>query len=303
MYCNHCGKEIVENSAFCVYCGTKVSAIESQLQNEEQSMLPAVIEKSEISTQMAKSRCPSVSDVHRLKCPRCGSTNLHFTTVTENKFFSGTSACCGAVCLGPIGILCGLCGAGSETTNFWVCYDCGNEFFASEYQAVVNKKLRQDKQMAKKAAEHAAQVITWKALLDSCPYDSEQIEKIYLDTSDKAEKAAAHYQECYKREKNSNSQWRLISIGKIIGILLILLGLLALLLGAGFLRSIVIVLAGFVLIFVMYSADEMMFEKYASEELKNARDEKTSGEEEKKEIEKYKEAYVGLKADALERES
>lgn len=39
----------------------------------------------------------------------------------------------GYVCLGPIGILCGLCGMGKGKTwsrSFWVCGSCGYKFKA-----------------------------------------------------------------------------------------------------------------------------------------------------------------------------
>lgn len=69
-----------------------------------------------------------------MKCPKCGSENCQFHTKTELKgsLFSLKDACCGSICLGPLGILCGLCGTSIDTTTkeFWVCNDCGNQFKA-----------------------------------------------------------------------------------------------------------------------------------------------------------------------------
>ena len=69
-----------------------------------------------------------------MKCPKCGSENCQFHTKTKvnASLFSWKDACCGSVCLGPLGILCGLCGTNIDTTTkeFWVCNDCGKKFEA-----------------------------------------------------------------------------------------------------------------------------------------------------------------------------
>lgn len=65
-------------------------------------------------------------------CPKCGSNNLQVIQEqhTKGKDFKGGRACCGAILLGPIGILCGSCGKGKQlkTNNFWLCNNCGNKF-------------------------------------------------------------------------------------------------------------------------------------------------------------------------------
>lgn len=71
-----------------------------------------------------------------MKCPNCGGENCQFitSTNTNTNLFSAGDACCGTVLLGPIGMLCGLCGAGSETETkeYWVCNTCGSKFTAEE---------------------------------------------------------------------------------------------------------------------------------------------------------------------------
>lgn len=68
----------------------------------------------------------------RVTCPKCGGINC--TPISESKTtgsdFYASKGCCGYLLLGPIGILCGKCGAGTETTNttYWVCSNCGNKF-------------------------------------------------------------------------------------------------------------------------------------------------------------------------------
>lgn len=73
-----------------------------------------------------------------MKCPNCGSDNCQFITSSEthNRFMNVGDACCGTICLGPIGLLCGLCDSGSDTTTkeYWVCHECGTKFSAKEAQ-------------------------------------------------------------------------------------------------------------------------------------------------------------------------
>lgn len=67
-----------------------------------------------------------------VRCPKCNSNNLQVIQEqsTKGKDFSGTKGCCGALLLGPIGILCGHCGKGKQfqTQSYWLCKDCGNKF-------------------------------------------------------------------------------------------------------------------------------------------------------------------------------
>lgn len=67
-------------------------------------------------------------------CPNCGSNNSQIINqvTTKGTDFSASKGCCGAVLLGPIGILCGACGQGRKTYNnqFWVCADCGRRWRA-----------------------------------------------------------------------------------------------------------------------------------------------------------------------------
>lgn len=67
-----------------------------------------------------------------MNCPKCGCQNCQVVseTTTTGKDFSAGKGCCGALLLGPIGVLCGACGKGKQvnSTNYWVCPDCGNKF-------------------------------------------------------------------------------------------------------------------------------------------------------------------------------
>lgn len=68
----------------------------------------------------------------KMQCPNCGGRNctLMTETTTKKDGYSAANGCCGYVFLGPIGLLCGACGAGEETKSktYWVCQSCGNKF-------------------------------------------------------------------------------------------------------------------------------------------------------------------------------
>lgn len=67
-----------------------------------------------------------------MKCPRCGNDNCQILNEVNivGKDFSASKGCCGAILLGPIGILCGACGNGkrAENTQYWICNNCGNKW-------------------------------------------------------------------------------------------------------------------------------------------------------------------------------
>ena len=69
-----------------------------------------------------------------MKCNKCGSDNCQIINevTTSGKDFSAKKGCCGAILLGPIGVLCGACGKGKQTTNtnYWVCNNCGDKWKA-----------------------------------------------------------------------------------------------------------------------------------------------------------------------------
>ncbi len=72
----------------------------------------------------------------KVYCPHCGSDNLQTVVKTNvqtyGKNYSVFQGVCGAFMLGPLGVLCGLCGQGKHTTttntSMFSCNDCGHEF-------------------------------------------------------------------------------------------------------------------------------------------------------------------------------
>lgn len=47
-----------------------------------------------------------------MKCPQCGSENVVLLTDQQQQGFGFCKSILGYICLGPIGLICGLCGMG-----------------------------------------------------------------------------------------------------------------------------------------------------------------------------------------------
>lgn len=62
-------------------------------------------------------------------CPRCGSDNVRVVIERKEKNFDVCGGVLGGLCLGPIGILCGLCTADEASESYTgICNDCGAHF-------------------------------------------------------------------------------------------------------------------------------------------------------------------------------
>lgn len=57
----------------------------------------------------------------QLICPKCGSNNIFIS----KRGFNASDACCGALLVGPLGLLCGQSGANQIEKN---CLNCGKKF-------------------------------------------------------------------------------------------------------------------------------------------------------------------------------
>ena len=66
---------------------------------------------------------PAAIDGHEntVRCPKCGCSQLS----TQKKGMSGGTACCGALLVGPLGLLCGLKGANKVIVT---CLKCGHQW-------------------------------------------------------------------------------------------------------------------------------------------------------------------------------
>ncbi len=98
-----------------------------------------------------------------MKCPKCGSEHIQFVSNTSSKGFSAGNACCGSVMLGPLGLLCGACGAGTKKEEYWICRGCGNKFANWEgqlnqsvdnlAQKIADNKYAENKQICDNAVQ------------------------------------------------------------------------------------------------------------------------------------------------------
>lgn len=66
-------------------------------------------------------------------CPKCGSQNIQLVSdsSSKSKGFGAGKGCLGAICVGPIGVLCGMCGMGktkTKTNTYRMCVSCGAKF-------------------------------------------------------------------------------------------------------------------------------------------------------------------------------
>lgn len=98
-----------------------------------------------------------------MKCPKCGSNNVQFSTYTKTSSFSFLDACCGTILMGPLGLLCGLCGIGSKTKESWICLNCGHTF---SYQTGL-KNTQQEQQRVEDEKRKATLYAQYKEELNN----------------------------------------------------------------------------------------------------------------------------------------
>lgn len=62
-------------------------------------------------------------------CPSCGSQNITVLVEKEKQSYDFCGGILGAICLGPIGLICGLCCADGEKKRVsCTCNSCGRRF-------------------------------------------------------------------------------------------------------------------------------------------------------------------------------
>ncbi len=125
-YCKRCGEALTEDSNHCGTCGSAVTIVtpDTTLHLEKNSGSKT---SSVVSTPINSAS---------VYCPKCKSQKLQ--TVVESNTegkgggYGAGKGCLGWLLLGPLGLLCGICGNGTKitTTNktFFMCMDCGNKF-------------------------------------------------------------------------------------------------------------------------------------------------------------------------------
>ncbi|MCF7932085.1 MAG: hypothetical protein K9K93_02845 [Acholeplasmataceae bacterium] len=108
--CGYCNQENADSAIYCVRCGESLDDFETK------DTVDAVIDDT-----------PKRSSEDDVRCPVCGSRDVHFVTVDQGTDFRGDSACCGFLLFGPIGLLCGLAG-NRDSRTVRKCMNCDHEF-------------------------------------------------------------------------------------------------------------------------------------------------------------------------------
>lgn len=115
-FCTSCGGELSENQKFCPNCGTKnVLYSETEKENASSNVV--------VSIQQTNN---SNSGKTVVRCPNCGSTNIHFITSQGGQRIDKGGACCGFLACGPLGLLCGV--KDEDTKTIRKCMNCNHEF-------------------------------------------------------------------------------------------------------------------------------------------------------------------------------
>jgi len=108
--CPYCGKENRDKNTTCYNCGENLDDFTFDTEEETVEAEP-----------VGKRSDPTI------RCPACGSSDVHFVTIEAGSDFSNEHACCGFLLFGPLGILCGLAGDRDRKT-VRKCLNCGHEF-------------------------------------------------------------------------------------------------------------------------------------------------------------------------------
>lgn len=108
--CPYCGKENRKENTTCYNCGEDLDDFTFDTEEETVEAEP-----------VGKRPDPTI------RCPACGSSDVHFVTIESGSDFSNEHACCGFLLFGPLGILCGLAGDRNRKT-VRKCLNCGHEF-------------------------------------------------------------------------------------------------------------------------------------------------------------------------------
>ncbi len=239
MICEKCGSTLPEGAKFCHNCGWRVPKPENDCQ------------KAQNEAQKQSGRL--------LKCPKCGSENIQFSTSTERKGFSAGDSCCGYMLFGPLGLICGLSNMGeTKSHDFWLCQNCGAKFQADD-------ALNKQKERAEKLAQY-------NNILQDAP---ENLEAYQAQVHQEFLKVSEAFKEENQKLKMEQPQYARICRGTPIGSVMILAGI-VLAFGTGSLYFALIALLGLVLALAAVNKESKLFDSLASPRLqaiKKQRDE------------------------------
>ena len=125
-YCKCCGEALTADGNRCGTCGSAATIITPDTTFHLEEYLGVKRASGVVGPQKNGS----------VYCPKCKSQKLQ--TIVESNVegkgggYGTGKGCLGWLLLGPLGLLCGMCGSGTKikTTNatFFMCMDCGDKF-------------------------------------------------------------------------------------------------------------------------------------------------------------------------------
>lgn len=128
--CKHCGEMFKTNKVapkrIAITCPKCLKEHDSSWKVCFDCAVPLILREVEIDTKEGIAVIGDVSQVNPpstcpITCPRCGSKQI----MTVKKGYNAESGCCGAILLGPLGLLCGASDA-NKLSN--VCQKCGHRW-------------------------------------------------------------------------------------------------------------------------------------------------------------------------------
>lgn len=160
MFCMKCGAKNPDGSKFCSGCGASMAKIpqttEADPQNKsaQQTVQPPMptpprpLLPSEPQPPTGENVRPDSMNYGGIRCPRCRSNQISTTTKTTSRTtqsgYKDGLGCLGFLLLGPLGLLCGLCGMGEKTktknTDYFHCNECGHDFLTFDEMKQTLKK-------------------------------------------------------------------------------------------------------------------------------------------------------------------
>jgi len=163
-------------------------------------------------------------------CPKCNSENVQFSTKTSGGGYSAGNGCCGYMFLGPLGLLCGACGSGAETEEFWICNKCGHKFSDNEAKKNMQSKEQIAATYEKYKKELTQPLSYYKTQLDSADMKAKAAQRKYeQDFNSLVNKYESKNKKVKKYKKKSQKE--LSRLGCWTLILLFLIGAIACVVG------------------------------------------------------------------------